>query len=80
MTAVPRTGDPRSGRPHPWNEGSDAATLSRVDLDVKPEPSEAERGAIEAALAEAQVEQDPGGSGRGPWWRRGLLENASEDF
>ncbi|MFN2468964.1 MAG: hypothetical protein ABR521_12635 [Gaiellaceae bacterium] len=46
-----------------------------MDLDVDPEPSQSERGAIAAALAEAQVEQDP----RSPWWRRGLQENTSED-
>ena len=46
---------------------------------MEPEPSEAERGAIEAALAEAQADQDPrGGADRGAWWRRGVEENAGE--
>ena len=41
-------------------------------VEISPEPSPAEREAIEAALG-AAFERD--GSGRGDWWREGLGEN-----
>jgi hypothetical protein len=43
-----------------------------VRLEISPEPSPAEREAIEAALS-ALAERD--GFGPGAWWREGLEEN-----
>jgi hypothetical protein len=43
-----------------------------VILAIRPEPTDKERAAIEAALA-ATTERDAGA--RGPWWEAGLAEN-----
>lgn len=43
-----------------------------MDAEIRPEPTEEERMAILAALAqEAPPEPDP----RGAWWRLGVQEN-----
>lgn len=42
-----------------------------VAYEIEPEPSEAERAALLAALAEEEQEPRPGGSA---WWRAGLPE------
>jgi hypothetical protein len=44
----------------------------RVILAIRPEPTDDERAAIEAALT-APAERDAGK--RGPWWEAGLAEN-----
>jgi hypothetical protein len=47
-----------------------------MDIDIEPEPSPAEREAIERALAARPVEPaDP----RGAWWREGVRENVSPE-
>jgi hypothetical protein len=47
-----------------------------MDLEVTPAPSEAERTAIEIALARV-LEADPGTPG--PWWQEGVRENLATD-
>ena len=48
-----------------------------MSLEISPEPSAAERAAIEAALAQLAAEDERSGSGA--WWRAGLAENLAPD-
>jgi hypothetical protein len=50
----------------------------QVTLEIHPEPTAAERGAIEVALRALEDDARPG---RGAWWEAGLAENldVSED-
>jgi hypothetical protein len=46
-----------------------------VTLEIRPEPTPAERAAVEAALRELQEQSR---TGPGAWWEAGLAENLDD--
>ena len=50
--------------------------MTRVELEITPEPTPEERAAIEAALAQGSVE---GADAANAWWRSGVLEAVEGD-
>jgi hypothetical protein len=47
-----------------------------VEVQIRPEPTPAERSAIIAALAQERVDEpDP----RGAWWRLGIEDSLAEE-
>ena len=46
-----------------------------MQLEIRPEPTQAERAAIEAALRALEAD----GGGRGAWWAAGVAESLDGD-
>jgi hypothetical protein len=57
--------------------GREWAYAQRMDLEITPVPSEAERAAIEAAVELLGVPER--GVGRGAWWEAGVRENFEDE-